>query len=161
MRDLSRLLRPRSIAVIGGGFWCGNVVRQCRSFGFAGPIWPVHPTRDEVGGEPAVATLADLPAAPDAVFIGVNRILTIQMVADLAAMGAGGATCFASGFREAQQESNDGADLQEQLLVVAGEMPILGPNCYGLINYLDQVVLWPDQHGGVKVDRGVAIVTQS
>ena len=161
MRDLSRLLRPRSIAVIGGGFWGGNVVRQCRSFGFAGPIWPVHPTRHEVGGEPAVATLAALPAAPDAVFIGVNRILTIQMVADLAAMGAGGATCFASGFREAQQESNDGADLQEQLLVAAGEMPILGPNCYGLINYLDQVVLWPDQHGGVKVDRGVAIVTQS
>ncbi len=90
---------------------------ECRSFGFAGPIWPVRPTRDEVGGEPAVATLAALPAAPDAVFIGVNRILTIQMVADLAAMKAGGATCFASGFREVQQESNDGADLQEQLLV--------------------------------------------
>jgi hypothetical protein len=40
-------------------------------------------------------------------------------------------------------------------------MPILGPNCYGLINYLDGALLWPDQHGGVRVERGVAIVTQS
>ena len=40
-------------------------------------------------------------------------------------------------------------------------MPILGPNCYGFINYLDRSVLWPDQHGGKAVDRGVAILTQS
>ena len=40
-------------------------------------------------------------------------------------------------------------------------MPILGPNCYGLLNYLDNVTLWPDQHGGVAVDSGVAIVAQS
>jgi acyl-CoA synthetase (NDP forming) len=40
-------------------------------------------------------------------------------------------------------------------------MPILGPNCYGLINYLDNVTLWPDQHGGLPVDSGVAIVAQS
>jgi len=36
MRDLSRLLRPRSIAVIGGGAWCSNVIEQCRTFGFDG-----------------------------------------------------------------------------------------------------------------------------
>ncbi|MEI9985596.1 MAG: hypothetical protein WDN69_21855 [Aliidongia sp.] len=40
-------------------------------------------------------------------------------------------------------------------------MPFLGPNCYGVINYLDGVLLWPDQHGGKRVERGVAIVTQS
>lgn len=40
-------------------------------------------------------------------------------------------------------------------------MPIFGPNCYGFLNYLDGVALWPDNHGGVRVDCGVAIVTQS
>ena len=40
-------------------------------------------------------------------------------------------------------------------------MPILGPNCYGLINYLDGALLWPDQHGGQRVKRGVALFTQS
>ena len=161
MRDLSRLLRPRSVAVIGGGVWCENVVQQCRAIGFCGPIWPVHPTRSEIAGEVAFSELAALPDAPDAVFVGVNRMLTVQIVAQLAAMGAGGATCFASGFREAQLENKDGADLQDQLRIAAGDMPIFGPNCYGFLNYLDGVALWPDQHGGVRVDRGVAIVTQS
>ena len=27
-------------------------------------------------------------------------------------------------------------------------MPIIGPNCYGFVNYLDGAPLWPDQHGG-------------
>ncbi|MDC3193128.1 acetate--CoA ligase family protein [Alphaproteobacteria bacterium] len=40
-------------------------------------------------------------------------------------------------------------------------MPIIGPNCYGFVNYLDRFCLWPDQHGGRAVDTGVAIVTQS
>ncbi|MDZ7714528.1 MAG: hypothetical protein U5L06_16235 [Rhodovibrio sp.] len=45
--------------------------------------------------------------------------------------------------------------------MAAGEMPLLGPNCYGLINYLDGALLWPDQHGGQRVQAGVALVTQS
>ena len=40
-------------------------------------------------------------------------------------------------------------------------MPFLGPNCYGFINYLDGALLWPDQHGGERVESGVAIITQS
>jgi len=158
---LDRLLRPRSVAVIGGGTWCANVVRECRKIGFNGALHTVHPTRDEVGGVPAVASVADLPVAPDAAYIGVNRSATVDIVRDLAAMGAGGAICFASGYREASAELDDGADLQDALVAAAGDMPILGPNCYGLVNYLDRVALWPDIHGGLPVDRGVAIVLQS
>ncbi|SEP04550.1 Acyl-CoA synthetase (NDP forming) [Salinihabitans flavidus] len=69
--------------------------------------------------------------------------------------------CFASGFREAQAEDSHAADLQDSLLDAAGDMPILGPNCYGFVNYLDGALLWPDQHGGQSTDRGVAVVTQS
>jgi acyl-CoA synthetase (NDP forming) len=160
-KDMSRLLRPSSIAVIGGGAWGASVVEQCRKMGFSGPIWPVHPSRDQVGGVPAFRSLADLPGAPDATFIGVNRHLTVDTVGQLAAMGARGAVCFASGFKEALAESADGADLQDALLHAAGDMAILGPNCYGLINYLDGALLWPDQHGGRRSDSGVALVTQS
>ncbi|MFA7433613.1 MAG: acetate--CoA ligase family protein [Gemmobacter sp.] len=155
MRDLSRLLRPRSIAVMGGG-WAGNVVGQCLRMGFGGAIWPVHPRRVEIGGLPTFPSLADLPAAPDATFIGVNRHATLDVVAELAAMGAGGAICFASGWSEAGE-----AGLQARLVAAAGEMPVLGPNCYGLINYLDGALLWPDQHGGRRVGGGVALISQS
>ncbi len=158
---LDRLLRPASIAVIGGGGWCENVIEQCEKIGFAGAIWPVHPSRAEVRGRRAFGSVEDLPGAPDAAFIGVNRHATIGVVAALAARGAGGAICFASGFREAVAELADGADLQAQLLEAAGAMPILGPNCYGLINALDGAALWPDQHGALRVTSGVAIVTQS
>ena len=155
MTRLDRLLRPRSIAVLGAG-WALNVIEQCARMGFAGPVWPVHPTKDQIGGLRAYASLADLPGVPDAVFIGVNRYATIEVVRELAAMGAGGAICFASGWTEAGEPG-----LQGDLVAAAGEMPILGPNCYGVINYLDGALLWPDQHGGVRVDRGVALLSQS
>ncbi len=101
-------------------------------------------------------SLDELPAPPDATFIGVNRHATLDIVAELAAMGAGGAICFAAGWGETGDTG-----LQARLVAAAGAMPILGPNCYGVINYLDGALLWPDQHGGRRVDRGVAIVSQS
>lgn len=155
MRDLSRLLRPRHVAVLGGA-WGANVVDQCRKMGFDGPIWPIHPTRDRIGGLPCLPTLSALPEAPDATFIGVNRHATLDVVRELAAMGAGGAVAFASGWREAGE-----AGLQAELVAAADEMPVLGPNCYGVINYLDGALLWPDQHGGKRVEKGVAILSQS
>jgi len=155
MTDLSRLLRPRTIAVLGSG-WAANVVEQCARMGFDGPVWSVHPTRDQIAGVRCYRSLADLPAAPDATFIGVNRHATLDVVDELATLGAGGAICFASGWREAGE-----ADLQDQLVARSGDMPILGPNCYGVINYLDGALLWPDQHGGRRVERGVALLSQS
>ncbi len=159
-RDLSRLLRPKSIALFGGG-WAVNVIAQLKKSGFAGDIWPVHPKREEILGIACFKSIDDLPAAPDASFIGVNREASIEVVRALSEMGAGGATCFASGFSESEAEGTGGADLQARLVAAAGEMPILGPNCYGILNYLDTVTLWPDQHGGLAVESGVAIVAQS
>ncbi|MCE8521999.1 acetate--CoA ligase family protein [Ruegeria pomeroyi] len=160
-KGLSRMFQPRSIAVIGGGAWCRQVIVQCRRMGYGGAIWPVHPKAAEVEGYPAFARLEDLPGAPDAAFIGINRHATVEAVALLSAMGAGGAVCFASGFSEALAEDETGSDLQAALVAAAGDMPILGPNCYGFVNALDGALLWPDQHGCSRVERGVAILTQS
>ena len=128
--------------------------------GFEGEVWPVHPTRAEVAGRAAFRTVEALPRPPDAAFVGVNRHAAIDAVAALAAAGAGGAICYAAGFLEAK----GGGDLQAALVAAAGAMPLVGPNCYGLINFLDGVPLWPDQHGGARLGgevRGVAIIMQS
>ena len=155
MRDLSRLFRPKSIAVFGG-WWAENVVTQCQKSGFTGDIWPVHPTRDDIMGVRCFRTVSELPEGPDAAFLGINRNAVIGVAAELAAKGCGGAVCFASGFAETGD-----IQLQDDLIAAAGDMPLLGPNCYGVLNYLDGAMLWPDQHGGRPVERGVALVSQS
>ena len=155
MPDLSRLLNPRSIAVIGGSP-AARVVEQCQKLGYTGKIWPVHPTKKEMHGVPCFPSLADLPGVPDAAFVAVNRHLTLDAISQLSAMGAGGAVCYASGFAE----SGD-VELQAELVRRAGELPILGPNCYGYINALDGIALWPDEHGCLPVQHGVGIISQS
>ena len=155
MPDLGRLLSPTSIAVFGGG-WAVKVIEECQRFGFEGAIWPVHPTKSEIAGVRAYPSVSDLPAAPDAAFVGVNRHATLEVVRALSEVGAGGAVLFASGFAE-----TGNGDLQTALLDAAGDMAILGPNCYGIVNALDGAVIWPDQQGAARVDRGVAILSQS
>jgi acetate---CoA ligase (ADP-forming) len=154
---LARLLAPRSIAVIGGRE-VAEVIRQCDGIGFRGAIWPVNPNRSEIEARATFRSIAELPNAPDAAFVAVPKAAAVQAIAALARMGAGGAVCYAAGFAEIGDE---GAQLQRELVAVSGDMAIAGPNCYGILNYLDGAALWPDQHGGQRVGRGVAIVTQS
>ena len=90
--------------------------------GFAGDIWPVHPSCEAVEGYPCYPNVEALPGIPDASFIGVNRHTTIDIVSALNRIGAGGAVCYASGFGEVP----DGQVLNQDLLLAAGTMPILG-----------------------------------
>ncbi|MEY4890256.1 MAG: hypothetical protein RIQ75_1386, partial [Pseudomonadota bacterium] len=158
---LARLLRPRSLAIVGGKA-AEEAVRQCRALGFAGPIWPVNPKRAEMGGLPCFADMAALPEAPDAVFIAAPAPATIALAGELA--GVGGAICYAADFAESGEV---GQARQAELLAAADGVPLVGPNCYGMLNLFDRVALWPDQHGclpiqaGSKGARGVAIISQS
>ena len=160
-RLLSRTLNPRSVALFGTSP-AQSVIEQCQKLGFAGELWPIHPTRESIAGVRCFKSVADLPHAPDVAFIAVNRHATIDVVAQLSKIGTGGAVCYASGFAESGLQSGvDGNALQQQLIMAAGEMPLLGPNCYGYINALDGVALWPDQHGCKPETSGSAIVSQS
>jgi acetate---CoA ligase (ADP-forming) len=155
--NLKRLLAPRHLAFIGGRSMV-RALKRCAEGGYAGSMWLVNPQHAELEGVPCVASVAELPCGPDAVFIATNKERTVQMVAELAAKGAGGAICYASGFAESGAE---GEQLQAELLQAAADMALLGPNCYGLLDYLHGAALWPVAHGGVQVEKGVAVLTQS
>ena len=152
-----RFMRERHNAIkllvffdIGGSM--DDHIEQCQKLGFAGELWPIHPTRESIAGVRCFKSVADLPHAPDVAFIAVNRHATIDVVAQLSKIGTGGAVCYASGFAESGLQSGvDGSALQQQLILAAGKMPLLGPNCYGYINALDGVALWPDQQRGRRV----------
>ena len=156
VRDLGRLLRPRTVAVVGGDP-AERAISQSDRLGFEGEIWPVHPTRSHMAGRRVHPSLDDLPGVPDAAFVAVNRRLTIEVVRQLAEMGCGGAVLYASGFAEAGEE---GAGLQERLLS-GHRMPLIGPNCYGTINAVVGAALWPDVQGCRRVRSGPALISQS
>ncbi len=153
--SLSRLLRPASVAFFGGR-WAEAAVRSSLKMRYGGALFPVHPSRKKMGGVKCFRRVCDLPSPPDAAFVGVNRGATVAVARELAEAGCGGAVCFASGFGEA-----GGIKLQNELTRAAGDMPFLGPNCYGFINYLDGALLWPDAHSGRRAKSGAAFLSQS
>jgi acetate---CoA ligase (ADP-forming) len=153
--SLSRLIHPTSIALIGGNE-CAVAIQRCHEFGFAGKIHAVHPKRDEISGIKTVKSVSDIDGPIDAAFIAVKREATIDVVRQLRAKNCGGAVIYAAGFAE----TGDG-QLQKDLLEAADGMPLLGPNCYGFVNGLTRVALWPDEHGIKPLERGIAIITQS
>ena len=156
-RNLQRLLKPRHVAVIGGRE-AEVVAGECARIGYRGPVWPVNPRRESIGGHRCFESVERLPQAPDAAFVAVPRDAAIDTVARLAAMGAGGVVCHTAGFAEIGAQ---GARLEAALVEAAGDMALIGPNCYGFINYLDRAALWPFAHGGSCPGYGAAIVTQS
>lgn len=155
--NLRRLMSPRHVAFIGGSV-LSFPLGVCEQIGYEGEIWVVNPHHDEIVGHRCFASIADLPEAPDAVFLAVRRELSVEAVKELAVRGAGGCVCYAAGFAEVGEE---GAALQAQLVAAAGDMALVGPNCYGILNYLDGVALWASPAGGEPVERGVALVSQS
>ena len=153
--NLARLLRPRHIAFIGGRDAC-IAVREARRRGFQGQMWAVNPSRPDLEGVPCVPAITDLPDAPDAVYLAIPAAGVTEALATLAGMGAGGVVCFSAGFKETGDTAAEAA-----LIAATGDMALIGPNCYGLINYIDNAALWSFEHGGWSPGYGAAIVTQS
>ena len=156
-RNFERLLNPRHIAFIGGAD-AAVASGEARRAGFEGQMWVVNPKRDRLGGLSCVPTISDLPEAPDAVFMAIPAPAVPDAARELASMGAGGLVCYSAGFGEAHAE---GQALENALRSSIGDTVLIGPNCYGLINYIGKSALWPFAHGGVCPGYGAAIITQS
>ena len=154
--NLRRLLSPRHIAFIGGGD-ADFSARQCAAQ-FDGPVWGVNPGRDTLGGQPCFRSIEELPEAPDAVFLATPRAAAISTVRGLSRMGAGGVACFTAGFGEI---GANGQQAEAELIEAAGDMALVGPNCYGVINFTNGAILWPFGAGTGRCQQGVALVMQS
>jgi acyl-CoA synthetase (NDP forming) len=156
-RNLRRLLRPRHVAIVGGQAMADSI-RRCADTGFTGEVWVVNPKYPELGGRKCYASLADLPEAPDATFIAVPREATIDILKQLDARGGGGAICYAAGYTEV---GGEGVALHEEFTKAAGNLAVVGPNCYGMLNFIDGICLWPTGALGHQVETGCALVMQS
>jgi acetate---CoA ligase (ADP-forming) len=155
---IKRLLAPRTVALFGSG-WADAVDAASKVIGYSGEVWRVHPKRQSTTSLRYFRSIDELPGAPDASFVAAPASEVPAIAAGLARRGAGGFVCFAAGFSEAA--TDDGRRLTSELVATAAGLPFFGPNCYGFINFFDQVALWPDQVVGPRVERGVAIICQS
>jgi acyl-CoA synthetase (NDP forming) len=155
-KNLRRLLSPRHIAFIGGND-ADFSARQCAAL-FDGPVWGVNPTRETLGGVPCFRGVEDLPEAPDAVFLATPRAIATDTIRKLNRLGAGGVACFTAGYGEL---GGSGQQAEAELIEAAGEMALVGPNCYGLVNYTNGAALWPFGAGDRRCDEGVALIMQS
>lgn len=164
MNAISRLLKPRSVAIIGAsadpGKTAGRPVSYLVKHGFTGAIYPVNPKVSRIGDLTCYPDIASLPAVPDVgiVLLGAER--AHLAVRELAARGTAAAIVLASGFTETGDE---GARRQQQLIEAAGSMRILGPNTIGLVNLSDNIVL--SATGALEMDDfpvgSIGVVSQS
>jgi acyl-CoA synthetase (NDP forming) len=158
IHGIKRLLAPRTVALFGSG-WADAVDAGGKVIGFSGEVWRIHPKRQSTAGVRYFRSIDELPSAPDASFVAAPAREVPGIASGLARRGSGGFVCFAAGFSEAG--TDEGRRLTSELIAAADKLPFFGPNCYGFINFFDQVALWPDQVVGRRVERGVAIICQS
>lgn len=163
---MERLLRPRSIAIVGAsptpGAFGASVLANLKQAGFSGELYLVNPRRNIISGSPCLASVDDLPEGVDCAVLAIPRASVMEAVLACARRKVGGVIIFSAGFAEAGKQ---GRAEQEQLSEIAREsgMVIEGPNCLGIANYIDGIpltfVATPMKKFGHG--RGVAIISQS
>ncbi|MDB5570547.1 MAG: CoA-binding protein [Hyphomicrobiales bacterium] len=163
---VARLLRPKSIALIGAsptpGSLGAGVLGNLTRFGYAGDLYLINPNRSEIDGRPCLKSAMDLPEGVDCAIIAVPQAAVLDAVRACAARGVGGAVIFGAGFAE---QGEAGKALQDELARIAADagMAVEGPNCLGYVNYVDGVATTFGAMAPFPVNgrRAVGIVSQS
>lgn len=141
--DLTKLLKPKSVAVIGasekegfGGDVCRNILTYMED---RSHVYFIHPKRDQVFGVPCYKSVTEVPESVDLMVICTSQKTVIPLLKEGAAKGCGGAVIFASGYGEVG--TDEGRANEKELMETAGELGIavMGPNCAGFVNYVDNV----------------------
>lgn len=144
MPDLSRLLSPRSVVIVGAsptpGALGNSVLKNLERHGYAGDIHLINPKRDTIDGRPCLKSIDELPHGVDAAVLAIPGPAVLGAVQALAARGVGAAIIFSAGFAEGGEE---GLAAQAEVARIAHEhgMVVEGPNCLGMVNYAAGVPL--------------------
>ena len=165
-RSVERLLKPRSIAIVGAsdkpGALGATVLGNLERMGYSGDIHLINPKRERIGERPCLPSIEALPEGVDLAVLAIPRAGVLDTVRALGARKAGAAIIFSAGFAEGGEQGL--ADQREIARVAdASGMAVLGPNCLGAINFVDRIALTFTEIPEPKVNTGarVGIVSQS
>ena len=135
--SMKPIFEPRSVAIAGAGRERGKIgaeiLHNLIATGFTGPIYPIHPTADEIQGRRAYRRAIDVGTPIDLAMIVVPAAHVLEAVDDCLAAGARGVCVISAGFSETGPE---GAVREAALLakIRAAGSRLVGPNCMGLVN---------------------------
>lgn len=165
-KSLIPLFQPRHVAVVGASRTPGKhghtTVRNLARCGFAGQVWPINPAGEDIEGLRCYRSLADVPEAPDCVFLAIPASAVVETVREAAAIGAKAMVIGASGF--AESGTDEGKARQAEITRIAREHGIrmLGPNTNGLLNNDDHVPLgYNTSHAEQHKATGLSIASHS
>jgi acetate---CoA ligase (ADP-forming) len=134
---LTRLLQPRSIAIVGASADArtinGQVLSNLQRRGFKGELYPVNPKYNEIGGLRCFAGISAIPGTPDLAIVLLGASHAVQAVTECGSHGIPFACVIGAGFAELGAE---GKQLQVDLIAAARRhgIRLVGPNCIGLMN---------------------------
>ncbi len=161
MDSISRLLDPKSIAVIGASQKGGrgtSVLINLQQAGFAGPVFAVHPRYDEVRGCRCYPSVCDLPMPVDCLVVAVAAKTACDVLEDAYAHGIRAAVVLGGGFGE----GGHGKSRASRLEALADQgMSICGPNCYGALRVRTGAAAFNGYLPRVLIPGPVALVYQS
>ncbi|HVA11748.1 MAG TPA: acetate--CoA ligase family protein [Stellaceae bacterium] len=164
--DISRLMRPRSIAIVGispepssAGFL---MLKTLEEYAYSGAIHLVSRNRSDINGRACVKTIGDLPDGVDAAMLLIPRVAIEDAVKACAQKRVGAIVIFAAGFGEAGGEWKAAQDRIAAIAEEAG-IALCGPNCLGIVDFINRIPLTFSQQLGPPLDvaSGVAVVAQS
>lgn len=164
-KELTRLINPASIAIIGAsespGSFGARTMENLSTFG--GRLFPINPKRSEIFGHKAYPTIEALPESPDAVVISVPQEQVADLARRCAAKGIGGAIIYSSGFAELGTEDRTAAQRELAEIAKSTGMRIIGPNCVGIINFAAKVGMhfMPRFNEMPIIPGGIGLVSQS
>ncbi len=164
--SLNRLLRPRSIAIVGASATPGalgaSVLSNLERAGYGGEIHLVNPKRAEIGGRKCCGSVSELPPGIDVAVLAIPRAAVLATARELAARQVGAIIVFSAGFAEGGEA---GLAEQRELARLSREHGFVleGPNCLGFVNFVDGVPLTFIEMPAEKLgDRpGIGIISQS
>ncbi|HEV7801074.1 MAG TPA: CoA-binding protein, partial [Burkholderiales bacterium] len=165
--DLTRLLNPSSIAIIGASTNAksisGQPLMHMLACNYEGKLYPVNPNRSEVQGVKAYPDVLSVPRPCDAAVIAVPAAHVPKALEQCGEAGIPYAVILTAGFIETGTEA--GAELQRQVeaSIAKSGVRVVGPNCVGAMNVVNRAYL---AFGGALGDKTLrpgplAIVSQS
>ncbi len=144
MDKLDAIFCPQSVAVVGASTSPGKVghdiFANILKGKFKGTLYPVNPKARSVLSVRCYPTVRDIPDPLDLAIIILPPRPALQAVEDSIEKGIKGVVIVSAGFREVGPE---GREIEDRILALCKEAGIrmIGPNCLGVINPLDDVSL--------------------